>query len=264
MTREEARAEADQAAQEFAAQMAEGSTTTGIPKPPKVTITETSTDVEPFGLDFEPQSTVVQGEGGPPGPPPDCTPCSLRHLSIRFRCAGNIQCDQCFPNCGLANWDCGLMGLPPPIELDIDPCGSFSHNFTVDIGDSLCSDWYACDTSGDPATCGFHAGVLMTLVGGHTLHFDYGGNTYSAFTRVTHDCNGNPTECAGTYDSGSDGLPTIPPDIAVPDWCAARGTNLFSYNGFWSPEFPLRACDCFGGSKRILLGFGIYIYILVT
>lgn len=266
-SREQIRAEADEAARAFAARLAsEEQVVTGIPKPPEITVTETTTDVEPFGLDLDPKSSAeipATTGPGPPGPP-SCNPCDQRHLSIRFRCAGNIQSDGCFPNAGLASWDCGLFGFPPAFEVDILPCSStFSHNFTLDYGDSICTDWEACDTGGDPATCGWHAGVKLSLIGGHTLRSSYDTNTYSAFTSVTRNCDGNPTICDARYDSASDGLPPLPTDIVVPDWCAAVGTQLFGYNGFWSVNFA-KSCQCFGGSGSVILGYGLYFYIDVT
>ena len=73
MTPEQLRAEADQAAQEFAAAEIPDETT-GIPKPPRIEVTETETDVEPFGLNFEEPETASEapasGGGGGGGTPP--------------------------------------------------------------------------------------------------------------------------------------------------------------------------------------------------
>jgi hypothetical protein len=86
MTREQIRAEADQAAQEFAEQIAQSENeTTGIPKPVKIIITETETDVEPFGLNFEAPETASEapaaGDGGGGGEPPP-EPCPLTSIVI--------------------------------------------------------------------------------------------------------------------------------------------------------------------------------------
>lgn len=82
MTKAEARAEADTAAAEFAQQFTQGQEkeTTGIPKPFKIIVTETETEVEPFGGPFEPVSQAdpippAQGGGGGGGPPPTTGAC---------------------------------------------------------------------------------------------------------------------------------------------------------------------------------------------
>jgi hypothetical protein len=95
------------------------------------------------------------------------------------------------------------------------------------------------------------------------LHFEYDTNTYYASVATTRICDGSPVVVAATYDSTVNGLPPLPTDIVVPDWCAAVGTQLFSYNGFWSIDFAAGECDCFGGPKTIILGFGLYFYINV-
>lgn len=66
MTPEQLRAEADQAAQEFFAAGIPDETS-GIPKPPKIETTETSTDVEPFNFQFdraEDKAQTFPGTGG--------------------------------------------------------------------------------------------------------------------------------------------------------------------------------------------------------
>jgi hypothetical protein len=69
VTPDEIRDEADQAARDFAAQLAKSaSTSTGIPKPPEITVTLTETEVEKFGLRMKPQSATsvepASGQGG--------------------------------------------------------------------------------------------------------------------------------------------------------------------------------------------------------
>lgn len=67
MTREEIAAEADSAARQFAADLSAQDTSTGIPKPIEIVISQTETDIEKFGLDFEPTSkadTIPPASGG--------------------------------------------------------------------------------------------------------------------------------------------------------------------------------------------------------
>lgn len=268
MTPEEIRTEADDAARAFAKLVSQDTRSTGIPKPVEIVVTQTETDVEKFGLQLNPKSTSAapsaQGQQGPP-PPPACNPCDPRHLSIRFRCAGEIQTDGCFPNSGLLSWDCGFAFTS--LEVDILPCATtstFSHNFTLDWSDSRCTDWESCGGGGDPTVCAWHAGVTLSLIGGHTLRSSYASNTYSASVATTRLCDGFPTVVDAVYDSGVQGFPPLPTDIVVPDWCAAVGTNLFGYNGFWSQYYAQGGCNCFGGPKNVSLGFGLYFYIDVT
>lgn len=81
MTRAQIRAEAEQEAQDFAERVAElGQETSGVPRRPKIEVSETSTDVSPFDLNFEAPETESQapsageGGGGETPPPPDSCP----------------------------------------------------------------------------------------------------------------------------------------------------------------------------------------------
>jgi hypothetical protein len=107
-------------------------------------------------------------------------------------------------------------------------------------------------------------GMTVSYDGINTFHFGYGSNTYTASVITTRICNDIPTDVSAIYDASVLGYPDLPPDIVVDDWCAAIGTELFSYNFAWFIDYMTGTCDCFGGDKRIIGIFGLYIYIDVT
>jgi hypothetical protein len=122
MTAAEVRAEADQAAADFARTVAQSdSGTTGIPKPPEVIVSQVETDTERFGLDFEPQSTVVQGGdgGGGIGPPPEGH--TYRITVHDANISGTCSQFDCISFGGTATWNKSQPGVIDQFDVSDDP-----------------------------------------------------------------------------------------------------------------------------------------------
>jgi hypothetical protein len=139
MTRAEIRAEADQAARDFAKLVAESNKgVTGIPKPVEIIVTQTETDVEKFGLQLNPKSASAtppaSGPGVPPPPPPVGCPTSGGFISIEFS-GVNFDCGCIIEGVGTSYTD--LITEDSAQPFNGVPVGMFPHT-------SACSDcmWY--------------------------------------------------------------------------------------------------------------------------
>ena len=134
MSPEDIRAEADAATAAFAKLLSSsGQETTGIPKPTEITVSETETDVEKFGLLGKPESgaqPIPPGQGGhvEPPPPTDCgsITATITGLAINEDCYPNGFCDECvvalkFTDLGV-NGAMTIPGFGPSDPVDADWC----------------------------------------------------------------------------------------------------------------------------------------------
>lgn len=141
------RAEIDDAVREFAQQIAErDSETTGIPRPARIDVSESSIENQPFDLDLdrEPDVTAAtsSGPGGGGPPPPDCP-------------AISVVCDSISASkskCGFGEF--GTPSSPPKYYLTQTETGTGEYHRTCgDTRDQSQSFSGNCVTTYDPSTC---------------------------------------------------------------------------------------------------------------
>lgn len=89
------RAEAEEAARDFAELIATEQDTSGIPAPPNIEISETSLDEKPFGLNLteEPTAEAFPNDDIPPPPLPSCSDCGFTHELLDGRYFLDVSLD---------------------------------------------------------------------------------------------------------------------------------------------------------------------------
>ncbi len=154
-TREQLRAEADASVAEFAELIAGQEETTGIPRPPKIEVSEIALDVKPFdfGIIAEPETEVFQGEPITPPPvgcPPDGIPITVSFSGIIADCAclgrGEIVRDVSIngtfiiPSLGGGFWQ-GSGGVGDVTSYEHPDCSGMSTTETVTgVITAICTD----------------------------------------------------------------------------------------------------------------------------